>query len=85
MQNARLNLLSLTHVPEIFAQISARAAGDVHLALVLVVADGALPLIVVVNYNFAVETAYMAVVGFGIEFCVLDIVVNKLNHVFQRL
>ena len=83
MQHARLYLFRLADVPEVFAEISARAAGYVHLALVFVVADGAFPLVIVVDDNFAVESADLAIVGLGVEFGVLDVIVNKLDDVFE--
>ena len=62
MQNSRLDFLGLADVPEVFAEVTARAARYVHFALVLVVADGAFPFVVVVYDNFAVEAAYLTIV-----------------------
>ncbi len=84
MQNSRLNFLGLAHVPEVFTKISASTAGNVHFALVLVVANGAFPFVVIVYYNFAVETANVAIVALGVEFGVLNVVVNKLHNIGKR-
>ena len=60
MQYASFDFLGLTHIPEVFAKVSAGAARYGHLALVRVVADGALPLVVDVLDYLAVEAAYLA-------------------------
>lgn len=84
MQYSCLDFLSLTHVPEVLAEVAAGTACYVHFALVLIVADGALPFVVVVYDNFAVEAANVAVIRFGVEFGVLDIVVDKAHDVLHR-
>ena len=83
MQHSSLNFLGLPHVPEVLAQIPAGAARYVHFALVFVVANGALPFVVVVYYYFAVKAANVAIVRFRIKFRVLDIVVNKPYNVLD--
>src|SRR5699024_199687 len=63
VQDPGLDLLGLAHVPVVFTQVSAGAAGDIHLVLVLVVAHGALPLEVVVDHDLPVVAAALAVVA----------------------
>ena len=84
MQHSRLDFLRFAEVPEIFSQITAGAARNVHLGVVLVMTDGALPLIVVVDYDFSVVAAYVAVVRLCVEFGVKYVVVNELDYVFKR-
>ncbi len=84
MQYTGLYFLRLAHVPEIFAEISAGTAGYVHFTLVFIVADGAFPLIIVVDNNFAVEAAHVTIVRLSVKFGILDIVVNEFDNVLYR-
>ena len=72
MQYTGLYFLRLADVPEIFAEISAGTAGYVHFTLVFIVADGAFPLIIVVDNNFAVEAAHVTIVRLSVKFGILD-------------
>ena len=81
MQYPRLDLFGFDEIPKIFAQIPACAAGDVHLAMIFVMAVGALPLVVVIDDDLAVPTADMAIITLGIEFGILDIVIDKFAGV----
>lgn len=83
MQNARLDLLGLAEVPEIFAEITARAARHVHLFVIFVVAVGTFPLIVVVDDDLPVVAADVAIIALGIEFGILDVVVNISDDFFH--
>ena len=85
MQNSRLDLLGLAHVPEVLPQVAAGAPGDVHLGLVGVVAHGALPLEILVDLDLPVEAAALAVVALGVELGVLDVVVDEPDHVLEGL
>ena len=67
MQHSRLNFFRFAHVPEVFSQISAGAAGHVHLGLVGVVTGGALPLKVLVDLDLPIEAAALAVVTLGVK------------------
>ena len=81
MQYPRFNFLCLAHIPEVFSQIPAGPAGDVHLGLVGVVAGGALPLELLIDLDLPVEAAALAVVALGVELGVLDIVVDEPHHI----
>ena len=48
-------------------------------------ANRAFPLIVFVDDNLTIKAAHMAIIGFSIEFSVLDIVVDKLYNLLQGL
>ena len=85
MHHAGLDLLGLAHVPEVFTQVAAGTAGDVHLGLVLVVTGRALPLKVGVELDLAVVAAALAVVALGVELGVLDVVVDEADHILQGL
>ena len=68
MQHAILDLLGAALVPELGADITAGAAGNVQLVLVTVAALGALPhqLAVILNdLDLAVVAAALAVIGLG--------------------
>ena len=62
MQYPGFDFFRLAYVPEIFSQISAGAAGHVHLGVVLVMALGAFPLVVIVDHDLPVIAADHAVV-----------------------
>ena len=85
MHYTRADFLGLAHIPEILAQITAGAANNRHLGMVLIMANRAFPLIVFVDDNLTIKAAHMAIIGFSIEFSVLDIVVDKLYNLLQGL
>ena len=53
--------------------------------MVLVVASRAFPLIIIVNGDFTVKAAHMAIIGLSIEFSVLNIVVDEFHNLLQSL
>ena len=83
MQYSGFDFLGFAHIPEVFAQITAGTTNNSHLGVVLIVASGAFPLIIIVNGDFAIKAAHMAVVGFGIKFSVLNIVIDEFDNLFQ--
>ena len=83
MHYSSLNFLRLADVPEILAQITTGTTDNRHLGMVLVMADRAFPFVVVINGNFAVKAADMAVIRLGVEFSVLNIVIDEFNNLFQ--
>ena len=79
VKNTGFDFFGLTYIPEILAQISAGSSCNIHPVVVLVVTLRAFPLKIIVDKNLSVITAYLTVIGFGVELGVLDIVVNILN------
>ena len=70
MQHAVLDLLRAALIPELGADITAGAAGNVQLVLVAVAALGALPdqlAVVLYDPDLAVVAAALAVVGLGVS------------------
>ena len=53
--------------------------------MVFVVAVGAFPLVVFIDDDLAVIAADVAVVAFGVEFGVLDVIVDEFDDLFHRL
>ena len=84
MQNSCLDFLSFADVPIILAEITAGAARNVHLFLILVVAYGAFPFKVVVYLYLAVKAAARAVVALSVELGILNVVIDKFNYLGQR-
>lgn len=80
MEDTVGNFLCPPFIPEIFAQVAAGPADNRQFVAVLVMAARAFPLVVIVEDDFAVKAAFMAVVQFGIEFAVRDVVVDVLDH-----
>ena len=77
------DFLGTSLIPELSANVSAGAAGNGQLVLVVVAAVGAFPYqfagFIFLHQDFSVETAALAVIAFGVQLCVHDIVVNKLH------
>ena len=88
MQHPILDLLCPALVPELGADITAGAAGNVQLVLVTVAALGALPhqLAVILNdLDLAVVAAALAVIGLGVQFGVHDVIIDELQHAYHGL
>ena len=83
MQNAVLDLLRTALIPELSADVTAGAAGDVQLILVAVAALGALPhqlAVVLYDLDLAIVAAALAVIRLGVQLGVHDVVVDELQH-----
>ena len=83
MQHPILDLLGAALVPELGADITAGAAGNIQLVLVTVAALGALPhqlAVVLHDLDLAVVTAALAVIGLGVQLGVHDVVVDELQY-----
>ena len=83
MQHAVLDLLGAALVPELGPDIAAGAAGHVHLILIGVAALGAFPdelAVLLHDLNLAVPAADLAIVAFGVQLGVDDVVIDELHH-----
>ena len=80
MEYAGLDLLCPPFVPEVLSEVAAGPADDGELGAILIVALRALPLVVVIYLDLAVEAADVAVVTLGIELPVRDVVVDVADH-----
>ena len=85
MHHSGINLFRLTHIPEILAKITACTSCNIHLRVILIAAVGALPLVVVVDDDLPVIAAHLAVVALGVEFGVLDVVIDEADDLLQGL
>ena len=88
MQHAVLDLLGAALIPELGADITAVAAGNVQLVLVAVAALGALPhqlAVILHDLDLAVVAAALAVIRLGVQLGVHDVVVDELQHAHDRL
>ena len=85
MQHSGFDLLCFAYIPEIFAQIAAGTARYIHFCMILIVAIGTFPFILIVNDNLAVKPAHMAIITFGIEFRILDVIIDKLHQFLKRI
>ena len=83
MHYSGFDFLSLAYIPEVLSQITAGTADNRHLGVILVVACGAFPLIVIINGNFTVKAANKAVIRFGIILRLLDDIINEFDNLFQ--
>ena len=81
--DTRFDLFGFADIPELLTQVPAGPADDIHRALIFVVAVGTLPLAIIIDDDFAIKTAYLAVVAFGVELGILDVVVDKLYDFLQ--
>ena len=88
MEHALFDLLRSTLIPILGTDIAAGTACHVHLGLVGVAAVRAFPdqLAVILNdLDLAVKAALLALIGFGIQLGIHDIVVNELHHLQHSL
>ena len=85
MKNSCINFLSLTDIPEIFTKISTCTSCNIHLRVILIAALRTFPLKIIVDLDLAVIAAHLAVVALGVELGILDVVIDKADHLFQRL
>ena len=82
MQYSFLDLLGSALVPELRSYIAAGSSGDVHLVLILIAALRTGPDELSVrfpDFDFAVKSAYLAVVAFSIQLGVHYILINELD------
>ena len=82
------DFLSATGIPPLTTNVAARTTRDVHFRLVGVAAVGALPdelTVFLLNLDFSIPAADLAVVGLRIDFSIHDGVVDILNQRDDRL
>lgn len=85
MHHSGINFLCLANIPEILTKIPACTSCNVHLGMILIAALRAFPFEIIVNLDLTIITADMAVIRLGIKFCILDIVIDKLDNFLQCL
>lgn len=79
MKNSCLDLLGLAGIPEVLSQITAGSSGDIHFRMILVVTLRALPFHIIIDHDLTIIATDVAIIGFGVELTVLDIIVNKTD------
>ena len=82
MQHTLFNFLGPALIPELSADIAAGSAGDIHLVLIGIAALRTFPdelAVFLHNRNLAIIAADLAVVRFGIELCVDDVVIDEFH------
>lgn len=85
MRYPRFNLPGFANIPELLSQVAAGPAHNIHSPAILVVTDGALPLTIIVDDDFSIKPAHLAVVALGVKLGVLDVVVNELDNSLQGI
>ena len=88
MHYALSYLLCSALVPELCSDIAAGSSRNVELILVVVAALGAYPYELVISLfdlDLTVVTAYLAVVGLGVELGIHDVVVDELHDIHNRI
>ena len=83
VKNPVSNFLRSALIPELRADISAGAAGNIHFALVLIAAVGAAPFKLSVFFNdldLAVISAYLAVVALCVKLSIHNVVIYILHN-----
>ena len=84
MEHSFLNFLSSTLVPILCSNIAAGSSCNVHLILIAVAALGAFPnelaVVILLNKNLAIKTAFLAIVTLGIELSIHNVIVDKLHN-----
>ena len=85
MQHSGFDFFCFSDVPEVFAEVAACSSCDVHFGVIFIAALRAFPFIIIIDDNFAVVAAHVAVIRFCIKLGILDIVINKLDNFLKRL
>ena len=88
MQHAVFDFGGTALVPELGADVTAGAAGNIQLVLVTVVALGALPnklAVLLYNADLTIVAAHLAVVALGVQLGVHDVVVDELHDLDDSL
>ena len=80
MHHSGINLFRLTHIPEILAKITACTSCNIHLRVILIAALRTFPLKIIVDLDLAVITTDMTLIRLCIKFCILNIVIDKLDN-----
>ena len=83
MEDPTVDFLGPAVIPEVFSQVAAGSTDHGQGGLVGVASLGAFPLVMVVELDFSVKTTLGAVVGLGVKFSVLDVVVDETDNGFQ--
>ena len=87
MQYPFLNFLRSSLVPELCANVTAGASGNVHFVLIAIITFRTAPnkfAVFLFNLNFAVVSANLTMVAFGVEFGIHNVIVNKLHNAYYR-
>lgn len=82
MQHSIPDLLRPSLVPELASNIATSPAGNIHLALVGIPTLRALPHQLIALFDdldFAIPATDLTIVAFGIEFCIDDVLIDKLD------
>ena len=88
MKHSILDFLGSSLVPVLGADVATGAAGNIHLGLVGIAALRAGPdqlAVILTNLDLAVEAAALAVVRLGVQFCIDDVIIDKLHQVQNRI
>lgn len=84
MEDALLDLLCTSLIPELGSDIAACPSGDIELVLIIISALGAYPCKLVVSLldlDLAVKTAYLAVIRLRVELSIHDVVIDISHNV----
>ena len=87
MQHPVFDLLSATLIPELSADVAAGASCYIQLVLIPVAALGAFPhqfAVVLHDLDLAIVAADLAVIGLGVQLRIHDVVVDELEHAYDR-
>lgn len=77
--------LSSPIVPEMTSDVAACATSDIHLMLVSIPTTWTIPFHIVINLDFSIETAYLAIIRFNIKFSIHNMIINKSHNLFNSL
>ena len=83
MKDSGFDFFCFSYIPEVFAKLTAGTSCDIHFLLIFVVALWTFPFKIIVDGDFAIVAADLAVIGFCIEFRILDIVIDEFYNLLQ--
>lgn len=80
-----MNFVCTTEISQICSDVSTGSSRDVELGVISAAAVRAVPFHALIKLHLAVVAAVLAVIGFGVQFRVHDVVVDELNNLKHRL
>ena len=83
MKRPCVDLFCFSYIPEILSQITAGTSRHIHFIFILIVALWTFPLQIIIDNDLSIITTYMTVIGLCIKLRILDIIINKSNHILQ--
>ena len=87
MQNPFFNFLRPSLIPELRSDVTAGSSCNIHCILVTISTGRAFPYqlaIILHDLNLSAISAFLAIITFRIQFCIHNVLINKLHNTDDR-